>query len=114
MVVEPSKPMRDMPHGSVTSPLKSKSMVTDLVTSLMVRSPVTFRPSSPLASTAVELKVIFGNLSTSKKSEVRRWPKITFNSTAVRSEEHTSELQSRFDLVFHLLLEKKKLKTILI
>src|SRR5699024_12843083 len=29
-----------------------------------------------------------------------------------RSEEHTSELQSRFDLVCRLLLEKKKRKTI--
>src|SRR5438067_9823925 len=29
-----------------------------------------------------------------------------------RSEEHTSELQSRFDLVCRLLLEKKKLKVI--
>src|SRR5437868_11996341 len=29
-----------------------------------------------------------------------------------RSEEHTSELQSRFDLVCRLLLEKKKKKTI--
>src|SRR5207249_11101697 len=29
----------------------------------------------------------------------------------VRSEEHTSELQSRFDLVCRLLLEKKKRKT---
>ena len=27
---------------------------------------------------------------------------------AIRSEEHTSELQSRFDLVCRLLLEKKK------
>src|SRR5699024_12580139 len=32
---------------------------------------------------------------------IRRWP-------APRSEEHTSELQSRFDLVCRLLLEKKK------
>src|SRR5437868_9919231 len=30
-------------------------------------------------------------------------------SPALRSEEHTSELQSRFDLVCRLLLEKKKL-----
>src|SRR5699024_12843786 len=29
--------------------------------------------------------------------------------TCLRSEEHTSELQSRFDLVFRLLLEKKKI-----
>src|SRR5437868_10479826 len=31
-------------------------------------------------------------------------------ATAYRSEEHTSELQSRFDLVCRLLLEKKKTK----
>src|SRR5438067_3209203 len=30
-----------------------------------------------------------------------------------RSEEHTSELQSRFDLVCRLLLEKKKLRSLL-
>src|SRR5437868_9589938 len=32
--------------------------------------------------------------------------------TRLRSEEHTSELQSRFDLVCRLLLEKKKKTTI--
>src|SRR5699024_12431209 len=32
------------------------------------------------------------------------------DDAGVRSEEHTSELQSRFDLVCRLLLEKKKLK----
>src|SRR5699024_12475305 len=32
----------------------------------------------------------------------------------VRSEEHTSELQSRFDLVCRLLLEKKKERSILV
>src|SRR5699024_11454752 len=31
-----------------------------------------------------------------------------FNGISSRSEEHTSELQSRFDLVCRLLLEKKK------
>src|SRR5207249_6821233 len=31
---------------------------------------------------------------------------VEFNTIAVRSEEHTSELQSRFDLVCRLLLEK--------
>src|SRR5699024_11616793 len=36
--------------------------------------------------------------------------KILFNSMKSRSEEHTSELQSRFDLVCRLLLEKKKSK----
>src|SRR5699024_12228514 len=42
--------------------------------------------------------------------------KIHYNNDVVdikktRSEEHTSELQSRFDLVCRLLLEKKKQKT---
>src|SRR6266704_766628 len=32
-----------------------------------------------------------------------------FAGSGVRSEEHTSELQSRFDLVCRLLLEKKKI-----
>src|SRR6266496_3097081 len=37
-----------------------------------------------------------------------RWPSCSSVSTAPRSEEHTSELQSRRDLVCRLLLEKKK------
>src|SRR5207249_6289834 len=35
----------------------------------------------------------------------------SLEATAQRSEEHTSELQSRFDLVSRLLLEKKKQRT---
>src|SRR5438067_8477836 len=37
--------------------------------------------------------------------------KRTEDGAKMRSEEHTSELQSRFDLVCRLLLEKKKKKT---
>src|SRR5690606_41251645 len=36
------------------------------------------------------------------------WPVALATSTATRSEEHTSELQSRENLVCRLLLEKKK------
>src|SRR5699024_12327675 len=53
-----------------------------------------------------------------EKKEVGRFPLHTLESIlcfsypgaspALRSEEHTSELQSRFDLVCRLLLEKKK------
>src|SRR5699024_11627576 len=35
-------------------------------------------------------------------------PRVFIPATLMRSEEHTSELQSRFDLVCRLLLEKKK------
>src|SRR5438067_3909597 len=38
------------------------------------------------------------------------WWATTPSSRVSRSEEHTSELQSRFDLVCRLLLEKKKIK----
>src|SRR5438105_5843612 len=50
------------------------------------------------------------------------WPRAPFSRaraspsrprwTSARSEEHTSELQSRVDLVCRLLLEKKKKKTV--
>src|SRR5437868_15063681 len=36
------------------------------------------------------------------------WPLVARGLAGWRSEEHTSELQSRFDLVCRLLLEKKK------
>src|SRR5699024_11501437 len=44
------------------------------------------------------------------KTNIRRWNFTEFKHHAdgERSEEHTSELQSRFDLVCRLLLEKKK------
>src|SRR5699024_12800759 len=38
----------------------------------------------------------------------RRWSACRYGCLCRRSEEHTSELQSRFDLVCRLLLEKKK------
>src|SRR5699024_11244631 len=37
---------------------------------------------------------------------------IRFGHLRLRSEEHTSELQSRFDIVCRLLLEKKKMLTL--
>src|SRR5699024_12690527 len=38
---------------------------------------------------------------------IEHWPQFCQRSPKDRSEEHTSELQSRFDLVCRLLLEKK-------
>src|SRR5437868_9899367 len=43
-----------------------------------------------------------------KERSVRRIIQRCYNWRKRRSEEHTSELQSRFDLVCRLLLEKKK------
>src|SRR5699024_5610788 len=46
-----------------------------------------------------------------KVINVQKDGKIGLSINHLRSEEHTSELQSRFDLVCRLLLEKKKNKT---
>src|SRR5207249_9691060 len=43
-----------------------------------------------------------------KYSRFCKWIDIPKAAGTMRSEEHTSELQSRFDLVCRLLLEKKK------
>src|SRR3712207_8640457 len=49
------------------------------------------------------------SLTSSKPSEIREaGPASTSNGQLLRSEEHTSELQSRQYLVCRLLLEKKK------
>src|SRR6266704_6106364 len=47
-------------------------------------------------------------ISRSTESSERLWMMRPSCSVIERSEEHTSELQSRFDLVCRLLLEKKK------
>src|SRR2546428_10346087 len=53
----------------------------------------------------------FMKLCRSRRARARRWRKlsrlISSSSAPTRSEEHTSELQSRSDLVCRLLLEKK-------
>src|SRR5699024_12777861 len=46
------------------------------------------------------------NLNTLYEDDITRWSEL--EELKERSEEHTSELQSRFDLVCRLLLEKKK------
>src|SRR5256886_2795791 len=50
--------------------------------------------------------------STTRKTSVRSRTTPTTKRTAMRSEEHTSELQSQSNLVCRLLLEKKKKKRI--
>src|SRR5206468_10729760 len=77
------------------------------------------RRSSDLATHAVDQKV--DNLATSMKAELATKASaddltklngdvngVKGDLDATRSEEHTSELQSRSDLVCRLLLEKKK------
>src|SRR5439155_16010407 len=79
-------PIRVFPHGSFCAGLgPSTSKTTLRVTPRIVRSPLTFSSPSAFFDMTVEL----------------------------RSEEHTSELQSRGHLVCRLLLEKKKTQIII-
>src|SRR5690606_11215180 len=68
-----STPMRVPPHGSLPSPRISTASSIGLVTSLMVRSPVTTKSVSPLRTTPVETNFMVGVVSTLKKSLERRW-----------------------------------------
>src|SRR5699024_11329957 len=69
-------------------------------------------PCTSLASTIADKSGCEAPLCTGTSLLKKR---LIFNALAVvfsiRSEEHTSELQSRFDLVCRLLLEKKKHRT---
>src|SRR5699024_11767529 len=59
----------------------------------------------------VEVSVdVFGYAATQREAPGigQNFSQISSNVDVIRSEEHTSELQSRFDLVCRLLLEKKK------
>src|SRR6266567_9482505 len=60
IVTLPLKPTRQLPHGSFSAPVTSKSTVTGLVTPRMVRSPVTLKLVSSTCSTPIEVKVMAG------------------------------------------------------
>ena len=65
--------MRVLPHGS----RRAGDLEGDgdrLGASLIVRSPLTSYVSSPVGVTAVDVNVISGYVSISKKSLLRRWP----------------------------------------
>src|SRR5699024_11461865 len=64
------------------------------------------RPSSHHRDPGVRLKKQKSHVTKKRLLSTFRPSKVAF----LRSEEHTSELQSRFDLVCRLLLEKKKKK----
>src|SRR5699024_12021011 len=69
--------------------------------------------SSPRGRIAVRWRRVLGTAVGGRDEHTRRWVRrpgrrcVRSPRTRCRSEEHTSELQSRFDLVCRLLLEKK-------
>src|SRR5438067_6034463 len=70
---------------------------------------LSLRPDDLLTILKMVLSIGFGNsISLLPAIQATRRREIEFPKPIDRSEEHTSELQSRFDLVCRLLLEKKK------
>src|SRR5699024_12660933 len=60
------------------------------------------------ASSGIPAMQAFCVISKLAREETSRMQKACMAGIPLRSEEHTSELQSRFDIVCRLLLEKKK------
>src|SRR5438067_9480508 len=81
------------PRASSPAAVRAKSM----------RSPLTNQGSATASRMA---HIVSSQVSSSRWA--RRSCQTSAGRSCVRSEEHTSELQSRFDLVCRLLLEKKK------
>src|SRR5207249_5591124 len=70
--------------------------------------------AEPAGPGRCEIKTIHGACAMKEDERLARACRLDncFDTIHERSEEHTSELQSRFDLVCRLLLEKKKKKKI--
>src|SRR5699024_11502963 len=95
-----------MPNNIPTSVLDRLSKRTDLADELMKKSADRVNEFKRvnivvIGKTGVGKSTLINNLFREKLAE-------TGTGKPVRSEEQTSELQSRFDLVCRLLLEKKK------
>src|SRR5699024_2408789 len=79
-------------------------MTTAAPTASVVRRPVALPTSTTISATAVSSTGIVNPTDPNTATGIST---IATSTVSTRSEEHTSELQSRFDLVCRLLLEKK-------
>src|SRR5699024_11504102 len=96
---------------SAIFPLKPSVTTTSAVPSIKSRPSIL--PIKLIGALCNCLKVFFINVLPFVSS-VPTFNKATLGRGILRSEEHTSELQSRFDLVCRLLLEKKNYLLLLV
>src|SRR2546428_2598969 len=102
---------------SCAVPLPSTRNVPSLVVTTMLPSTIATSPSdlNPFAGETDKSPILTRRATPSPVWYIERFPRlnntVTSSELFKRSEEHTSELQSRSDLVCRLLLEKKKIKT---
>src|SRR5699024_12202027 len=79
-----------------------------IVTSTVQPFPTTMRDTTRSWSTAAGSRIIHPISMNRSGRSIGSFRRNHTSTVSTRSEEHTSELQSRFDLVCRLLLEKKK------
>src|SRR5207248_9578423 len=79
-----------------------RSLVEGDASLLMVQ----YMTRSPARQLAFMKSMVMGGAGSTE--EIERAPRVLRETLLFRSEEHTSELQSPYDLVCRLLLEKKK------
>src|SRR5699024_779643 len=103
-------------HKSCYSALCSRSKNSvDCISSKRLRVRANSNSSRPSAykssiptSAVTNSFTLRSYISSTRLIKRRHWSSYLPSITGTRSEEHTSELQSRFDLVCRLLLEKQK------
>src|SRR5206468_9210665 len=104
----PARPRPPRCAGSAIGILPSSASASSLSFFLLLRPP----PSSTLFPyTTLFRSYLLGGPGVARDYRPTRdtWGPLAVPGRAIRSEEHTSELQSRSDLVCRLLLEKKKI-----
>src|SRR5690606_40794941 len=85
-----------------------KLLLVALIVSGFVVAPVGLQETALAAGTTYYVDCVNGNDRANGTSTGKAWKTLERANKAKRSEEHTSELQSRENLVCRLLLEKKK------
>src|SRR5690606_42146141 len=87
----------------IMSPAPTQIYTLSLHDALPILAALAYSTIPVALMTRMPSSIVLNTASSSARSRARRWTRIVR-----RSEEHTSELQSRENLVCRLLLEKKK------
>src|SRR5207249_11662334 len=96
----PTSPVSLTPHPSLHSPPSSPTRRSSDLHCARATPPIWCWSTPVICCRAIHLPRTSAAMTSASR-----------NRSSMRSEEHTSELQSRFDLVCRLLLEKKKRQT---
>src|SRR5699024_11309712 len=97
-----------LPRSTYYYETKERNNQEEILTMLIVKIFKDSRNIYGQRKIKVELEKLGWQISRRRIGRIMKQQGLVSKYTVARSEEHTSELQSRFDLVCRLLLEKKK------